>query len=54
VSYAAGSHTLPFDGRGLAGGTYFAKILIDGAVVKTVPVMKVEQLKINHLPHSPP
>lgn len=42
TSYAAGSHTLNIDGRGLAGGTYFAKILIDGAVVKTVPVMKVE------------
>jgi hypothetical protein len=43
TSYEAGSHTLNIDGRGLAGGTYFAKILIDGAVVKTVPLMKVEQ-----------
>jgi hypothetical protein len=43
TSYAAGSHTLNIDGRGLAGGTYFAKILIDGAVVKTVPVMKIDQ-----------
>jgi hypothetical protein len=41
VSYAAGSHSMPVDGRGLAPGTYFAKILIDGAVVKTVPLMKV-------------
>jgi hypothetical protein len=43
TSYAAGSHTQNIDGRGLAGGTYFAKILIDGAVVKTVPIMKVSQ-----------
>jgi hypothetical protein len=41
VSYAAGSHSMPVDGRGLAPGTYFAKIMIDGAVVKTVPLMKV-------------
>jgi hypothetical protein len=41
VSYAAGVHSLPVDGRGLAPGTYFAKIMIDGAVVKTVPLMKV-------------
>jgi hypothetical protein len=41
VSYAAGVHSMPVDGRGLAPGTYFAKIMIDGAVVKTVPVMKV-------------
>jgi hypothetical protein len=41
-AYAAGSHTLNIDGQGLAGGAYFAKILIDGAVVKTVPVMKAD------------
>jgi hypothetical protein len=43
TSYSTGSHTLNIDGRGLAGGTYFAMILIEGAVVKTVPVMKIDQ-----------
>jgi hypothetical protein len=42
TSYSAGSHTLNIDGQGLAGGAYFCKIRIDGAVVKTVPVMKAD------------